>query len=425
METFINIISCCNQEHITQNNLELQVPINPIEKISNQKKSQIVLDKPEPINIESTNLKTNSNNITINTVNSLNNNYNINNNTNNNTNTNNNNTDNFTFTNEDNTNNKKDPKDKSKNVNLKTPPSKKRVAYSNSISHNHLNINKLFNFDAKKKYTNSIVSKSNASKNKSNNTIITLNDLILINQNQEEKNNEIIGSKLLLSGELIFWKDIIISSNGIKNSLRKEKDDHVFFGIKNITNKSGEPFNDLIINFFYQEEDSDLIETNNGTVFEIFYNKRLREYILRFLHPNLILYYKINTFVYFAIGKEYYFLLGNIFMSFNVKKITPIEKIINIQVEIDNNKPMKYSFSQNQAPIRIGRSNADINIFNSSISKNHAIIEYSNNSQTFYFKDMGSTNGSTLIIRLGDTLKLKGEMNFKLEDVPFKIQEIP
>ena len=38
---------------------------------------------------------------------------------------------------------------------------------------------------------------------------------------------------------------------------------------------------------------------------------------------------------------------------------------------------------------------------------------------------MGSTNGSTLIIRIGDTLKLKGEMNFKLEDVLFKIQEIP
>ena len=38
---------------------------------------------------------------------------------------------------------------------------------------------------------------------------------------------------------------------------------------------------------------------------------------------------------------------------------------------------------------------------------------------------MGSSNGSTLIIKAGDTLKIKGEMNFKLEDVPFKIQEIP
>ena len=290
-------------------------------------------------------------------------------------------------------------------------------------------MNKIFNTTLDvKKLANSLISKSNASKNnKSNNTIITLNDLILINQsqNQEEKNNEIIGSKLLLSGELFFWKEIIISSNGIKTSLRKEKDEHVFFGVKNILNKSGEPYNDLIINFFYHDEDTDLLETNTGRSFEIFYNKRVREYVLRFLHPNIILYYRINTFVYFFMGREYYFLLGNVFMSVNVKKKSPIEKVINIEIEVENNKPLKYSFSQNQAPIRIGRAKCEINIFNSSISKKHGIIEFSKNSQSFYFKDMNSTNGSTLIIKYGDTLKIKGEMNFKLEDVPFKIQEIP
>ena len=118
-------------------------------------------------------------------------------------------------------------------------------------------------------------------------------------------------------------------------------------------------------------------------------------------------------------------MLGNIFISINVRKITPIEKIINIQIEVENNKPIKFSFNQNQAPIKIGRSNCEINIFNSSVSKKHGVIEYSRNSQTFYYKDLGSTNGSTLIIKEGDTLKIKGEMNFKLENSPFKIQEIP
>ena len=112
-------------------------------------------------------------------------------------------------------------------------------------------------------------------------------------------------------------------------------------------------------------------------------------------------------------------------MSVNVKKKSPIEKVITIEIEIENKKPMKYTFNQNQAPIKIGRANCEINICNSSISKKHGIIEYSKNSQSFYFKDMNSTNGSTLIIKVGDTLKIKGEMNFKLEDVPFKIQEIP
>ena len=112
-------------------------------------------------------------------------------------------------------------------------------------------------------------------------------------------------------------------------------------------------------------------------------------------------------------------------MSICVQKISPIEKIIDIQIEIENEKPYKYTFNQNQAPIKIGRGRSEVNIISPSISKKHGIIEYSKISQTFYYKDMGSTNGSILIIRAGDILKLKGEMNYRLEDVPFKIQEIP
>ena len=272
-----------------------------------------------------------------------------------------------------------------------------------------------------------MISKKNSKlkENSNKDTILTLNDLILINQNQEEKVTE-MGSKLLLSGELFFWKEIIIQTNGIKNSLRKEKDDHVFFGIKNKSNYAGAMFNDLIINFFWHQEDVDIVETNTGRVFEIYYNKMTKDYSLKFIHPNLMLYYKINNFVYFNTGKEYYLFLGSVFIIINVKKTSPIEKTIVVQVEIENNKPTKYSFSQNQVPIKIGRiSNSDIPIFHSSISKRHAIIEFSKNSQTFYFKDMGSTNSSTLLIKEGDNLKIKGDMNFKLEDVPFKIQEIP
>ena len=286
MDTFIKIINCCYQEETktNQNNIELKVPITPIETLQLENKpeqNQMIIDNSEPLIIESTNIKTNSNNIASNNTNNTSNNLlilddssniNVNNN----------------ITNGRNINT---------DIDLKTSfsPSKKKVIYSNSISNNQ-NMNKIFNTTLDvKKLANSLISKSNASKNNksnnTNNTILTLNDLILINQNQnqEEKNNEIIGSKLLLSGELFFWKEIIISSNGIKTSLRKEKDEHVFFGVKNILNKSGEPYNDLIINFFYHDEDTDLLETNTGRAFEIFYNKRVREYVLRFLHPNIIL----------------------------------------------------------------------------------------------------------------------------------------
>ena len=79
-----------------------------------------------------------------------------------------------------------------------------------------------------------------------------------------------MGCKLLLSIELFIQKEIIIAINGIKNSLPKEKSDHVFFGIKNMLNNSNEPYNDLILNYFCQEEDI----TITGRVFEMYYNKK-------------------------------------------------------------------------------------------------------------------------------------------------------
>jgi len=427
MESFLNLIHCCKKDDALkeQSKSEVNVPVEN-QQINSKKTQKIQLssDKFDSLNINNTN-----------------NSYNEFNNPNNNT------TEENPF-NQTNSNINKSQNMQNqdiyqkfdtiaiKNQSLKdsNSPKKNKDNCEQILPNNHMNINKIINnHSSKNVMTNmnmegSIISKNNSKIYKDNSnkdTILTLNDLILINQNQEEKVTE-IGSKLLLSGELFFWKEIIIHTNGIKNSLRKEKDDHVFFGIKNKSNYAGVMFNDLIINFFWHQEDVDIVETNTGRVFEIYYNKITKDYTLKFLHPNLMLYYKINNFVYFNTGKEYYLFLGSVFITINVKKTSPIEKTIVVQVEIENNKPTKYSFSQNQMPIKIGRiSNSDIPIFHSSISKRHAIIEFSKNSQTFYYKDMGSTNSSTLLIKEGDNLKIKGEMNFKLEDVPFKIQEIP
>ena len=73
-------------------------------------------------------------------------------------------------------------------------------------------------------------------------------------------------------------------------------------------------------------------------------------------------------------------------------------------------------------PIKIGRVNCHINIPRPSISKLHSIVDFSNDS--FYYKDCGSTNGSTLLVREDDNLKISGEMSFKLEDFSFKIKEV-
>ena len=252
-------------------------------------------------------------------------------------------------------------------------------------------------------------------------SVITLNDLVLTLKNTDEIHEN--GSKLLISGELLFYKEIIIQTYGLKNTRRKQSDDHVYFGLKNQKNPSScFNYNDIIINYVPCEE-TESVETTTGRVFEIFYNKTSKDYTLKFLHPNLILYYKINNYVYFNTGKEYYLLLGNVFITINVIKNSPMEKAIVIQIENENNN---YTFNQNQTPIKIGRTNNnDLPIYSQSISKRHGIIEFSNNIQSFYYRDLGSTNSSTLLIKENDNLKIKGIMNFKLEDTPFRIQEIP
>ena len=231
---------------------------------------------------------------------------------------------------------------------------------------------------------------------------------------------------MLLSGELFFDKEVIIQTNGLKNSMRKHKDDHVFFGIKTKNNNNScFKYNDIIINYMYQSDEKDL-DTVDGRVFEIFYNQTTKDYSLNFLHPSLILYYKINNFVYFNTGRQYYLFFGNDALTINVVKNSPMEKTIIIQIKLANNKPKNYSFNQNQAPIKIGRTNNnELPIYSQSISKRHGIIEFSNNNQSFYYRDMGSTNSSILLIQEGDNLKIKGIMNFKLDDISFRIQEIP
>ena len=252
-------------------------------------------------------------------------------------------------------------------------------------------------------------------------SVITLNDLVLNLKNTDEIHEN--GSKLLISGELLFYKEIIIQTYGLKNTRRKQSDDHVYFGLKNQKNPSScFNYNDIIINYVSCEQ-TESVETTTGRVFEIFYNKTSKDYTLKFLHPNLILYYKINNYVYFNTGKEYYLLLGNVFITINVIKNSPMEKAIVIQIENENNN---YTFNQNQTPIKIGRTNNnDLPIYSQSISKRHGIIEFSNNIQSFYYRDLGSTNSSTLLIKENDNLKIKGIMNFKLDDTSFRIQEIP
>ena len=248
------------------------------------------------------------------------------------------------------------------------------------------------------------------------------NNLIL---NKDEKNYDDTfiepKTKLILTGDLFYENKIEIDKYGMKNGLRQKNDGTAIFGIKNKNDENDSNFYDCLLNLENLDENNNGLHIT-GKVFKIYFDKKERIYILYFIHNSLILYYKINDSVCFDIDKDYYLILGDIFLTINVKKLNTNQKQINIQAEIENENPKKYFFNQNEMPIKIGRKNCNINIPKLSISILHSIIYFSEDK--FYYKDSKSTNGSSLLIREDDILRIKGDMSFKLEDVSFKIREI-
>ena len=233
-----------------------------------------------------------------------------------------------------------------------------------------------------------------------------------------------INTKLILSGELFLNEKIEIDKFGMKNGLRKKHDGNSIFGLKNNNDNTNPFIYDYLIDLKNEEKDSHLKKKkNNGKVFEIFLDRKDKIYVLYFSHNSLLLYYKIKNQFFFDEDREYYLILGDIFLTVEVKPSSNLnEKALNIKVEIENEKPKKYSFERKDLPARIGRVNSHINIPKPSISKTHGIFDILNNK--FFYNDMKSTNGSTLLIKEDDYLRIKGEMNFKLEDISFKIKEV-
>ena len=231
-----------------------------------------------------------------------------------------------------------------------------------------------------------------------------------------------IKTKLVLSGDLFSNETIEINKYGMKNGLRQKNDGLTIFGLKENIDIPN------IHSCDYYFSDFENIDENEnrkitGKVFEIYLNKKDKKYTLYFLHNSLILYYKIKNDVLLNLDKDYFLILGDIFLTVHIKRNSSNnQKMIHIQADFENEKPKKYVFSPNETPIKIGRVNCQVEIKKPSISKLHSIIDYKNDN--FYYKDCGSTNGSTLLIREDDSLKIKGKMSLKLGDISFKITEV-
>ena len=231
-------------------------------------------------------------------------------------------------------------------------------------------------------------------------------------------------SKLLIKGDLFQDVELIIDSDGLKNSLRNKKDGQTFFGVSNQKDYKGCYYNDYILQFPNMANSYNPNYT--GRLFDISYSKKTNDYQLYMINNSMYLYYIIEQSFYFEKEKEYMLLLGKVFIIVVQRERENKEKYLTIRIEFDNSDECdEYEFSERETPITIGRQNANICIDNSSISKKHAIIDYSKHLRKFYFVDNQSTNGSIYIIKEDDTLKIKGDMKFKLNENMFHIMEIP
>ena len=245
-----------------------------------------------------------------------------------------------------------------------------------------------------------------------------------INSKQECNLND-IKTKLILSGELFLNKEIEIDKFGMKNSLRQKNDGIIIFGYKENNDFPYTALYDYIIDSRFEKIRNTKHHKKRkcSKIFEIILDKKEKVYYLYFAHNSLLLYYKIDDSIYFEYDKEYYLILGDIFLTVNAKRnFNSNAKFLNIEVEFEDEKPQKYIFEEKDLPVKIGRTYCTINIPKPSISKLHSTINISND--MFFYKDEQSTNGTILLIKEDDFLRIKGEMNFKLEDIPFTIKEI-
>ena len=327
---------------------------------------------------------------------------------------------------------------------------KRKIKKDKSLNHlyNILNLEKISNNQtiSLPPFFNYHKSKDSKIKNLS---LIKMNNSLLSNilnisnaKNSISEIKDLDRTKLILSGDLFFGKNIRMTPNGIDNNFLKRNERTTFFGIKNLYDLNGKPYNDYLINYAKKrkndknDDDKNIIvnpekineekkyvdEDNSTRVFKIIYDKESDEYKFIYLEHSLFLYYLIKNKLILEKNKKYYIILDEVFLYILIKK--EINKKPKICMKVENgNDTKKYLFYTEDTPIKIGRKNCNININLISLSKFHCFIDYSINDGNFFFQDNCSKNGSVLLLKEDDTIPIKGKMNFKLENTFFQIEE--
>ena len=256
----------------------------------------------------------------------------------------------------------------------------------------------------------------NDENNKSIISIITFSNMKVVNNSKQNTfqnfDTEVLSTQeLLLTGDIFWNKDLNIDRMGIKSGIRKKNYGNVIFGV-------GENENyDFILNLNIKDS---FLENKSYEIFSIEYDKNEEKFDIRVLKKDLKLLHLIDYDFYLQTFLNINIYIGKIPIEINTFRAN--EGILDITI----NKEKKYTFNKNEVPISIGRVNSKINIKNNSISKNHAIIDYSLEYDSYFIRDLGSTNKTFFVLSTEgcSSMKLIGCMEFKIFDSKFQIRVI-
>ena len=282
---------------------------------------------------------------------------------------------------------------------------------------------------------NVIISKIEPSRNKKDSSI-SFSNIRIQEQEQSVKlfDTEILNShELHLTGEIFWNKNIMIDRFGLKLNKRKNKSSIASFGVTQRYNEKGEPLIDFLLNFDSINKPN--IHTNE-TIFLINFDKESDSFKFTVTSKNIKILNVVDYNYYFQDNLTQFLLFGSILAEVcsindicnnaveNGNEDTNVNSSkLSIKVNVDD-KWEEYLFDRSDMPVTIGRKNSSINIKNTSISKNHCIINYDSRYQLFFLKDLGSTNGTYLQMTEGTVIEINGTMNFKIFDSNFTINEV-
>ena len=206
-------------------------------------------------------------------------------------------------------------------LNLTINSNNSHIFYNRNINKEILSKNLFQISNNKEKLNNTKIVILPNSKNKNNSkrsySVIKMNNSFIINLLNETIKNDITSEikdiekrkKVILSGELFFGKKIIITPNGLNNNFIKRNERSTFFGIQNLFDFNGNPYNDYLINIPRKEEKNNITwdggggpqgkgslqkeikkrvsEEKSTRVFKIIYDKENDEYKIKYLDKSL------------------------------------------------------------------------------------------------------------------------------------------